>query len=297
MFKIFIGLGILLFVCGTGAIAYGLPYLVLEYGFTVVISGIVSATGGLILIGIGVLLKEMQRVSHQLSNQPLPVLPEPAPLSDVAARETPAPEAELPGTSSRNALTAGAVLAAGGAALAATRLPSLGKMEQALGDVIGSTRGEQANEGADSEQQPGDASSPASYNPSISEQNSASTDDDELQTGSQTSPEDPLYTTGAEVIPADVPTSIVEDTYDGSGHMQPAAATSEALDEPQPELSSQATHPVSSDEGIIRVYTIGAATFTMYSDGTIRARTPTGSLEFATMEDLKLYLDDNPNMT
>lgn len=48
--------------------------------------------------------------------------------------------------------------------------------------------------------------------------------------------------------------------------------------------------PASSDEGVIGAYQVGDAHFTIYSDGSIRARTPDGDYDFASMDELKAYL-------
>jgi hypothetical protein len=54
--------------------------------------------------------------------------------------------------------------------------------------------------------------------------------------------------------------------------------------------SQASTLPGISDEGIIGVHTVGASTFTMYADGTIRAETPDGPRQFENVAALKLYL-------
>ena len=48
--------------------------------------------------------------------------------------------------------------------------------------------------------------------------------------------------------------------------------------------------PASSDEGVIGAYQVGDAHFTIYSDGSIRTRTPDGDYDFASMDELKAYL-------
>jgi hypothetical protein len=45
-----------------------------------------------------------------------------------------------------------------------------------------------------------------------------------------------------------------------------------------------------SDEGIVGAYQVGDAHFTIYADGSIRARTPDGEYSFASMDELKVYL-------
>ncbi len=65
--------------------------------------------------------------------------------------------------------------------------------------------------------------------------------------------------------------------------------------EPEPLLAEQPEAPApedrpSSDEGIVGAYQVGDAHFTIFADGSIRARTPDGEYSFASMDELKVYL-------
>jgi GLTT repeat (6 copies) len=59
--KLFIGLGVLIFAASAVAVGLALPYVVLERGFTQVIVGTVGMNAGLVLIGIGILLREIRK--------------------------------------------------------------------------------------------------------------------------------------------------------------------------------------------------------------------------------------------
>lgn len=48
--------------------------------------------------------------------------------------------------------------------------------------------------------------------------------------------------------------------------------------------------PAASDEGVVGAYQVGQTHFTIYADGSIRARTPEGEYSFASMDELKVYL-------
>lgn len=48
--------------------------------------------------------------------------------------------------------------------------------------------------------------------------------------------------------------------------------------------------PAASEEGIVGAYQVGEAHFTIYADGSIKARTPEGDYSFASMDELKVYL-------
>jgi hypothetical protein len=45
-----------------------------------------------------------------------------------------------------------------------------------------------------------------------------------------------------------------------------------------------------SEEGVVGAYQVGDAHFTIFADGSIKARTPDGDYSFASMDELKTYL-------
>lgn len=61
-----------------------------------------------------------------------------------------------------------------------------------------------------------------------------------------------------------------------------------ASEEPQP--AAEPAPPAASNEGIVGAYQVGDAHFTIFADGSIKARTPDGDYRFASMEELKVYL-------
>ena len=69
--------------------------------------------------------------------------------------------------------------------------------------------------------------------------------------------------------------------------VQEPQAEPELLDEPEAPASEDRP---SSDEGIVGAYQVGDAHFTIFADGSIRARTPDGEYSFASMDELKVYL-------
>jgi hypothetical protein len=98
-------------------------------------------------------------------------------------------------------------------------------------------------------------------------------------------------------VPAQEEPAQEEPAQEEPAHEEPAGASAEALpepamaDEPQPEQAPAAadTRPA-SDEGIVGAYQVGDAHFTIFADGSIRARTPDGEYSFASMDELKVYL-------
>lgn len=80
----------------------------------------------------------------------------------------------------------------------------------------------------------------------------------------------------------------------------PSAAAEEPAEtappeEPAAEETQGAPERAASDEGIVGAYQVGDAHFTIYADGSIRARTPDGEFSFASMDELKAYLASEKN--
>ncbi len=116
--------------------------------------------------------------------------------------------------------------------------------------------------------------------------------------------EAPAFGTEAEPVVEPPPSETVADQPVSKVEEGPAAeasasaedtAAGEAATEPgeemQPETEPEASDErPASDEGIVGAYQVGDAHFTIYADGSIRARTPDGEYGFASMDELKVYL-------
>lgn len=74
-----------------------------------------------------------------------------------------------------------------------------------------------------------------------------------------------------------------EEADDAEPEVEPAPAGAE-------DVPAAADSRPASDEGIVGAYQVGDAHFTIYADGSIRARTPDGEYSFASMDELKVYL-------
>lgn len=84
----------------------------------------------------------------------------------------------------------------------------------------------------------------------------------------------------------------LQDDESDAGTVEPeSAAEPDETVEPQAEAAPAATDSrPASDEGIVGAYQVGDAHFTIFADGSIRARTPDGEYSFASMDELKVYL-------
>ncbi len=84
--------------------------------------------------------------------------------------------------------------------------------------------------------------------------------------------------------PADLPAP--QEPDEAASVEEPAAEEPPAEEAPAVAAESRPA----SDEGIVGAYQVGDAHFTIYADGSIRARTPDGEYSFASMDELKVYL-------
>ena len=110
----------------------------------------------------------------------------------------------------------------------------------------------------------------------------------------------PLWPPRTEAPAYDLPGEAAAAGREAEAHSadeEPADASAEelpepvAVDEPQVEnVPAPADSRPASDEGIVGAYQVGDAHFTIYADGSIRARTPDGEYSFASMDELKVYL-------
>lgn len=71
---------------------------------------------------------------------------------------------------------------------------------------------------------------------------------------------------------------------------EPDVEPTEDQAEAETEETAAAPEPAASEEGVVGAYQVGDAHFTIYADGSIRARTPDGEYSFASMDELKVYL-------
>lgn len=92
------------------------------------------------------------------------------------------------------------------------------------------------------------------------------------ETGGEPAPAEP-------VLAAETEPHAVQPEADGAGD--------EAA---RPDAEPAVAEPAASEEGIVGAYQVGETHFTIYADGSIRARTPDGEYSFASMDELKVYL-------
>jgi hypothetical protein len=325
--RILIGLGLLMLIAGLAAIGLGLPYILLERGFTQVIVGTSVATSGLVLSVLGFVLRDLRSLRASIAGMRaqaavdlIPEMPvsvgENAAIPDVPASDT-AALTKIGGMAGLAVAGAGAAVLAGGVALAgASTAVGVSISGNGDGDVdlpppdieIPQTDLYQVELQA----LPLDAAAEA-HADDLSAKIDLAVDDlaslrrdlrsnlgdaDTVKiedSGSELPLDVAAMTQFAEPADQEIGSDFTPQDLDGTASDQGGLdeVASGAPDEDIPdavEIASAPDRPVISDEGIVGVHTVGASTFTMYSDGTIRAETPDGPMQFPDVAALKDYL-------
>jgi hypothetical protein len=310
--RLFIGIGLVMLVAGLAAIGLGLPYIVLERGFTQVIVGTSVAASGVVLTALGIVLRDVRSLRSLVSGLRASAA------VDASARDGVSPPEATASSKTSGLAVAGASAAAlaGGIMLAAGAKAddtAPGKADGAIEDVVAELPEnlpalaaalpsvEADDLSAKIDMAVGDLSALRSnllaehHDGSDAQGDEAGTDDHAPAQETAAAPATHMMDAEAD----DAPIAVDADQGDVEAEEPVAAIPAEleteatektvAVIDDEDALIAPA-HPVASDEGIVGVHTVGASTFTMYSDGTIRAETPEGPMQFPDVAALKLYL-------
>ena len=88
--------GTLVFCAGVVAILFGIPIKEFSFGNTMILCGAVVASTGLILIGLGILAREVKQLSRRLGAVPREVEVEEAEVAEIIVAEVPTPAPAMP---------------------------------------------------------------------------------------------------------------------------------------------------------------------------------------------------------
>jgi hypothetical protein len=324
--RVFVGLGLIMLVGGLAAVGLGLPYIVLERGFTQVIVGTSVAASGLVLAALGIVLRNVRALrilviglrasaAVDASGVNLPsgsdATDDPGSSAHKNVTTTGLVAAGAGAAAGAAALAGGALLAAEAKAGASDSKPPIGASPEmspdlAEGDMAAATAlpgGETDELTAKIDHAVDDLSAlrrdlmveyagedDAGVRTMDIGANAAEDADISSDDAAKAVEGDPLHETDADQADPAEDTAVENPVApaalgDESEDAHPPAT--ESADEDTPEAEAQ---PVASEEGVVGIHTVGASTFTMYSDGTIRAQTPAGPLQFPDVAALKLYL-------
>ncbi len=264
-------LGVALALGGAASIVSGVPYIRIESGWTEVIAGTTALSGGIVTLGLGAVLSALRSLEMRLvAGQSSIVVDE----SSVALRTTKPLSSPLveTGLASDEAAIAPSFAAGRDTTPTPTTRPLMGRLKSKL-----STMGTLANERPEPSVNLVAAIDPSSAAPSTRrDRDEASAlyppEGNALDLAPRRSSARPSAATltrgEADVgIPSLIPSQNIAAVETGPGTETQEAPT------------------------VVGRYESGGATYVLFSDGTIEVETEAGTHRFASMEELKAYID------
>lgn len=286
---------------GSAAVVQGFPFVRLESGLAMVIAGSVAASAGAVLGGLGVVAVYLRRVERGLGERAVPVPTALPPFPEMPRAEAAAPRPVLPAALGGAAGLGGAALAAGG------RRQAEPTFEDSLFEPA-------APEPAREPELPMPGLEPkppqTSNDHPQADQDQPLTDQDlprNLQAPPQIDEEAPPAARDPEPAAVEAPARPVEPD-DGVGQDGDLFVARDAAEAEKPELrpsldaaevpaEEPAGPPAPEPEAprasreVVGKYASGGNTYVMFADGSIEAETPQGRFTFASLDELKAFVD------
>lgn len=315
-----LALSLVMILGGFAAVVQGFPYVRLESGLAMVIGGSTAASAGVILLGLTAVLDRLRRlqghlahVLSQVNAASLPAAGEPRPVAETVpwpaapvAPSQPIPEVEPPQRPSLTGLSVAGIGAAGLAGLSLGALrpggrgsepvfddpapqaePHADTAEPLLPDLLDEPSPEtQAEHKADPDADLFGEAEP--YRPVSSEPELAA------------AAEAPEHETTEEATPApetlglrsslDEPAAVSVPKRSEPVFIEPPPAEAVADEPAAPEAEESEPAP-EEERHAVGSYSSGANTYVMFSDGSIEADTPRGRFTFASLDELKSFVN------
>ncbi|MGX5776457.1 hypothetical protein [Methylorubrum zatmanii] len=311
-----LALSLVMILGGFAAVVQGFPYVRLESGLAMVIGGSTAASAGVILLGLTAVLDRLRRLQGslaQLNAAPLPAAGESRPVAEAPpwqatspAPSQPIPEVEPPQRPSLTGLGAAGLGAAGLAGLSLGALRPGGRGSEPVFDDP--TPPAEPHADAAEPLLPDLLDEPA---PETQAEHKADPDADlfgeaepHLSVFSEPEPaaaaEPPEHETTEEATPAPetlglrssldepAPAAVPERSEAVFTEPPPAEAVADEPAAPEAEESEPAPE---EERHAVGSYSSGANTYVMFSDGSIEADTPRGRFTFASLDELKSFVN------
>lgn len=266
--------GIAAFTIGIIALVYGIPIKEFSFGNTMIITGAIFASTGLLLLGFWVVVREMRAFVQRLQAGELPALPRaaPAPAPTPARQAEPEPEPIV------------------------------------IGDLTAPPHSEEAAPPPWTEPEPAPAPEPP---PPPKKRNLlfSSTSRKERERAAAKAAEQPSAATEAEkpelipaapmpepvqpqAEPADARTSF-EAAWPQAERARPGTPLTAPTPPipPAPQRVRPDPKPVASEVTILKSGVVDGMAYSLYSDGSIEAQMPEGMVRFASIDELRAHLD------
>lgn len=284
-------------VAGLGMVGYGIPINEFSFGNTLIVAGTTATVGGLIVIAIGAAVAQLHRITETLAirpGQPLDMAAQPQPAARTTSSRIPFPPrprsqtsvsepsppvvapapAEMPTEERAGAHVAPMLQNPDAAATAAEHYDIKEYEEVSL-----------------SPQQPMPAPAPAEFDepappPPVS------------ATMSQTAGRPDYPALDAPWRSAPPPSRPPQTSYFDTmwpAETRPARrpVTEETKPEPKPDFSPPEMEKPEPRVAILKSGVVDGMSYTLYVDGSIEAELPTGTLRFASINDLRSHLAKN----
>src|SRR3569623_1233973 len=232
--------GTLVFCAGVVAILFGIQIKEFSFGNTMILCGAVVASTGLILIGLGIIAREVKQLSRRLGAVPREVEVEEAEVAEIIVAEVPTPAPAMPDAPPRPT----------------PRAPANGDFLFPRDEPVANSAPETEFEFPLPERAPfpprpeDDLSEPPWAQP----ERPASEDDLAGQPRHPLRPQRRLFT-------------------------PPSRREEPPRREPQPEVS------------VVKSGVVDAMAYSLYSDGSIEAQLPEGTVRFESIDELRAHLD------
>jgi hypothetical protein len=248
--------------------------------------GIVAAVGGLLLIGLGVGLRTLQRIEQALAVRPMPrALPlsetKPAELTDASREAPPIPFAPK---ASRQLLPGVAPQESGDAAeKSPDNMAALGKMSPALPTIVVSPA-DKASAAADTRHAGkagnGAGAPPTASQPQTSARSATPTEPQRGPAFAALWPKGPRPLRAPQSTPAQTAAVPAIESQKGAA---------QASDPAPPNLDESAITGVS----VLKSGVVNGMAYTLYSDGSIEAQLPEGTLRFGSITELRNHIEQS----
>ncbi|ABY31686.1 hypothetical protein [Methylorubrum extorquens] len=305
---------------GVAAVVQGFPYVRLESGLAMVIGGSTAASAGVVLLGLTAIVYRLRRLHTAVESlreaSPQPSIPAAVPAGvvpwEASAPEAPAFTAPEVSPPERPSLAGMGLAGAGAAGLAGLSIgalrpgargaepvfedpapsaePQPSAAEPLLPDLLPEAAPPRASDDdlfrmPEPAHEPERATSFPEPEP-VTLPNPVAEERDEARIAAQTPAAEPIGLRSFLDDPAPAP---VTETPSEPEAVTPApqeiAAQETRAQEPEPEASApEERHAVGS-------YASGANTYVMFSDGSIEADTPRGRFTFASLDELKTFVN------
>jgi hypothetical protein len=318
MYALLLTLGAVIAVAGVLIGAAGLPILGHEFDASIITPGAVAIVGGLILIGLGLAIRVLSRIEQALATRPLPrsALPEEASSAALVAAAAPPARIPFPPRPEARPQPAPAVVPASAPAPAEDtalerlreQFPTLARLETAAAaveeteiapspkpllrvdeDVAGGGRSNGVVPGP----MQANGAAPARVEPRLELHVRPAPKVERSRNFDAYWPKKQRPAHGAPATQAVQPAASAAPAPLAVEPALPAEPTQFQFGEPAPEPHAEATSGAPAQVSVLKSGVVDGMAYTLYSDGSIEAQLPQGTLRFGSITELRNHIEQS----